>query len=1042
MGTIMERTKGRITQWDDMPLDPGIHEILAGITGVDPESTEEAFPDHTRSLMGFRVRTIILVSSVYDYFLLEEEGRLSDLFRKVYETRELGYVPQIVHVSSGERALTVMREMAVDLVVAFNPPSDMDVYTLAGSIKQERGGVPFVYLVNNTPELERIASRPGAIAIDRIFTWYGDGAIFLTITNYIEDRANLDHNHEKYGVRYILVVEDSIQRYSKFLPLMYELIWSSTDSFLQEELTRDQRRMRILRRPKVILEPDGAKAMDLERELGDHLLFTLLGTSIPVPDETIDPKDGPGGSNRPEVRRLRIVSNNCLTTPHRKGEVPSSAGGKGNEPENSPPGFPDGVRPQIEAFPYDAIVAYDSPTFPADFRKEVQRFLGPFSITLSDRNPNQSAEIHDMWSLRNVFRSADDREIDRLVSTGELRPWLMARTEFELADGIDRILARTRDAREIRNSIRVLLDHRGRRAREGSIPRFVRRSDSATVSSPRFSRIGSGPLGGKARGLAFMNRILSTYLPDSTFQNVRVFIPRTLVLATDVFDTFMEENELYGIPWENLPDSRIAARFMAADLPPSIVGDLRDFITDLRSPIIIRSSSLLEDALFQPFAGVYASVMLPNAALERDKRCQEMFNAIKFVYASTFCRKARDYIRTTPNRIEDEKMGVVIQEVVGRRYGSRYYSTVTGVMKSFNYFPVGRCRADEGIANLALGLGKTIVDGGMAYRFCPRKPKVNYYSSLKVLLEHSQKTFFAIDLSPRTTVWGRQEDTSLINLDLSEAERDGVLDHVASTYVQAEDRLYPGISKDGARVLDFSPLIQYEKIPLPGLLRTLMELSQTALGCPVEIEFAMNIDPDVRKPADLAFLQVRSMVALKGTTDVDLDDIPGDRIVCSCANARGNGIEKGLHDIVFVKPDTFTLSRTQVVARQIRETNKRLIDESTSFILMGPGRWGSSDPWLGIPVAWSDISGARTIIEMPVQERIIDPSEGSHFFHNMTSSRVGYFTMSRDLSDRIDWPWLGSLEVINEKEDVLHVRSPTPLEVRIDGRSGRGMIIR
>ncbi|UCB59492.1 MAG: hypothetical protein JSV67_04150, partial [Thermoplasmatales archaeon] len=555
----------------------------------------------------------------------------------------------------------------------------------------------------------------------------------------------------------------------------------------------------------------------------------------------------------------------------------------------------------------------------------------------------------------------------------------------------------------------------------------------------KLSHIGTGSFGGKARGIAFLAKILSKYVTDDMLPGLRITIPRSIVLSTDVFDSFIEHNDLSKLDISHLSDERIASKFMAANLPATIIGDLRSFITNTRRPLIVRSSSLLEDSLLQPFAGIYASMLLPNESWGTDLRFQEVCNAIKYVYASTYFEKARTYIKSTPKNVSDEKMAVLLQEVVGNKYDTYFYPTISGVAKSYNYYPSGPCKPEDGIAYLALGLGKSIVDGGSSYCFCPEKPKAPLFGTPKDFMRYSQKSYYALKLKSVYTIFTKNEETTLEKLEVDIAKKHGVLDKVASTYLHRDDSLYPGLYDEGAIVIDFGPIVNYDTIPLAKALKLLLRVGALALGYPIEIEFAVNFNRDESKPAELIILQIRSMIPPDKYQDVNIENIDVDKVLCYSENALGNGIISGFKDIVYIKSESFDMSNSNRAVSQIRRMNTKLMDAGKPYMLIGPGRWGSADPWLGIPIIWSDIAGVIVILETPYKERPIDPSQGSHFFHDMISSQVGYLITKKDKGN-IDWKWLESLKLIEETEDVKHVETPSELEVSIDGKRGKAII--
>jgi len=570
------------------------------------------------------------------------------------------------------------------------------------------------------------------------------------------------------------------------------------------------------------------------------------------------------------------------------------------------------------------------------------------------------------------------------------------------------------------------------------IPPFDR---SFFESEEVLSRVGSGSLGGKAQGLAFVRKMLSSEFSEGGAGEISVGIPRLVVLATDAFDAFMERNDLYKIALPDLPDERIAHAFQKADLPTEILGDLRGLIVGVRTPLAIRSSSLLEDALYRPFAGVYETKMIPNNQPDSDSRFQKLVEAIKFVYASTFLSGAKDYRRAIGESDLNEKMAVMIQEVVGERHGDRFYPHISGVCRSYNYYPTGRSRPEEGVVNLALGLGKTIVDGGVCWSYCPAHPKAPPpFGSVSQMINETQARFWAVNMGKPPAYDPVAETEYLTEGDLSEAEGDGTLRYLASTYDGASDRLVPGTGREGPRVLDFALLLQFREFPLNDLVSSLLALSEEALGTDVEIEFAMTLPSGPQQQPHLGFLQVRPMVAPEEEVNIEVEELSRPGVIVATESAMGNGAVDTIMDVVYTKPDVFESRHTRTIATEIEALNRQLVDEARPYLLIGFGRWGSSDPWLGIPVTWSQVSGAKAIVEATLEKMNVEPSQGSHFFHNLSSFQISYFTVRHGRGVGIDWEWLATEEAMSEMEFVRHVRLSEPLLVRVDGRSGRGLI--
>ncbi len=555
--------------------------------------------------------------------------------------------------------------------------------------------------------------------------------------------------------------------------------------------------------------------------------------------------------------------------------------------------------------------------------------------------------------------------------------------------------------------------------------------------------IGQGSIGGKAKGLAFIKKTLDAEFPDGSYKNIAINIPRMTVIATELFDSFIAENALHEIASSDEPDDRIAHAFQRGSLPAQIVGDLKALIDSVHQPLAIRSSSLLEDAMFQPFAGVYSTKMIPNNQPDADSRFRKLVEAIKFVYASTYFADAKSYIRSTDKSAADEKMAIVIQEVVGRRHEDRFYPDVSGVVRSYNFYPMGHSGPHDGVVHLALGLGKQIVDGGLTWSYSPAYPRTNPpYGTLRDLLRQTQVDFWAVNMGRPPAFDPIRETEYLLRSGIEVAEEDGTLRYIASTYDPESDRLKMGIGVPGPRVLDFATLLRLDLFPLNDLLSRLMRVSEDAVGSPVEIEFAMTLPDSASEPARFGFLQVRPMVVSNDEVQVELQEMEGPRVLAASTAVLGNGIEREIRDIVFCKPDAFDTAHTQSIAREVEGINQTLAKEGRHCLLIGFGRWGTSDPWLGIPVKWGQISRARAIVEASMPTVNADPSQGSHFFHNISSFRVLYFSVRHTDRFHIDWKWLARQAQIEETPHLRHVRLVAPLSIKVDGRSGRGVIVR
>jgi hypothetical protein len=560
-------------------------------------------------------------------------------------------------------------------------------------------------------------------------------------------------------------------------------------------------------------------------------------------------------------------------------------------------------------------------------------------------------------------------------------------------------------------------------------------------SSEDFTIIGHGHIGGKAKGLALIRDIINSKLNKSIFPDIKINIPRLTVITTSVFDEFMNLNDLFDVSYSDESDDIIASEFQKANLPASMLGDLRALINEVTTPLAIRSSSMLEDAMFQPFAGIYETKMIPNNQFDSDSRFRKLTEAIKFVYASTFLKKAKDYIKATKNKIQDEKMAVIIQEVVGKRYGDRFYPNISGVGRSFNFYPAGKAKPEEGVINLALGLGKTIVDGGKSWTYSPAHPKAKPpFGSIRIMLDETQRTFWAVNMGKPSAYDPTKETEYLIESEIGIAETDGTIDVLCSTYDPGSDRLVAGTSSKGPRMIDFVPILDMNMVPLNNLVKNILKLCREAFEAAIEIEFALTLDVEYGLPARFGFLQVRPMVVSTEQVEIKNEDYDKNDLLLFSEKVLGNGIVHNLHDIVYVKPESFDARFTPLIAQEIEEINGEMQVSNTKYLLIGFGRWGSSDPWLGIPVNWGQISQSKVIVESMLSKMNVELSQGSHFFHNITSFQVLYFSLKENKENNIDWNWLNSQQTIKELKFIKHVRIEKPLLIKADGRSGRGLI--
>jgi len=975
-----------------------IQQRIEEITGKKPDIDKQAYYDLERTYRNFTIKKILLLSSFFDFFLLEEERRLSSIFAKWISFVNNATQPEVTHVETEEECLNLIEKERFDLLIIFNF-SNEKINSISKKID-----LPIIVIGNIVKDLEKIDKH--LLNIKKISTWNGDGKIIISIIKSFEDEKNLEENSSNEEKRIILLIEDSIQHYSSYLGLIEEEIFSYLKYIINENLTSEQKLLRYKRRPFILHACDFEKGISYYEKYKDSLICIISDNYV-------------GKGKDKKALGVKLARKIAKEKPELPVLIQSS----------------DPIDDKVKISENISFISKNSSSLMKTVRNLIYDSLSPHELIFYDFKGKEIFNVKNIKEFEEAINKLDNNIILKSCKENNISKWIKNLGEYEFAEKFFKIENEIAQEDILKSRISELLEDFKYSINLKSISNFSQKPSDPLV---KISRIGNGALGGKARGIAFLAKILSKYLTENMFPDLRITVPRSIVLSTDVFDDFMEQNHLNDLDFSHLTDDRIAAKFLKASIPSTILGDLRAFIRKTRNPLIVRSSGLLEDSLMQPFAGIYSSMLLPNESWETDLRFQEVINSIKYVYASTYFEKARTYIKSTPKHIGDEKMAVLIQEVIGTRKGSYFYPTISGVAKSYNYYPSGRCKPEDGIVYLALGLGKSIVDGGSSYAFCPEKPRVPLFGTQKEYMKYAQNRFYALNMRSIYRFVDYNEETSLEKLDIDFAKKYGELDKIASSYIHQDDRFYPGVSDEGAIVIDFSPIVNYDEISLAKAIKLLLNISEIALGYPVEIEFAVNIPKTETETAELVILQIRNMIPPHKKIDINIEEIPKADLIFYSENALGNGIFNNLFDIVFIKQDAFDMSSSNMVVSQIRKINSKLMEEKRPYILIGPGRWGSSDPWLGVPVIWSDIAGSKIIVETPYKERHIDPSQGSHFFHDMIASQVGYLITKKQ--EDIDWKWVESQRAIEETEFIKHVKSSKNLQAIIDGKLGRAII--
>lgn len=980
------------------------------------------------NLMMRHIYNVLIVANPYDAFMLEDDGRVEEKIYNEYAQLGLRYPPTFTQVSTIEEAEKILSSTKIDLVICMPGNADNDAFTVARSIKQK---FPDIHCVVLTPFSHGISKRmenEDLSIFDYVFCWLGNTNLILSIVKLIEDRMNIDHDIQAAGVQMILLVEDSIRFYSSILPNLYNYILQQSQNFATEALNRHAATLRMRGRPKVLLARTYDEAMQLYEKYKDNCLGVISDVRFPI--HAHPEHQGAMGGNKEEkdpeagFKLLEAIRREDEYVPL----IMESAESANRE------------RAEREGFKF---VDKNSKMLSVDLRHLMEEHMGFGDFIFRDPKTHQEImRIHTLKELQdNIFKIPRDSMLYH-ISRNHMSRWLCARAIFPVSNFLKHVTwHKLQDVDAHRQIIFDAIVQYRHMKNLGVVAVFDRGKFDRYA---HFARIGDGSLGGKGRGLAFLDNIIKTHPDFNRFSGATVQIPKTVVLCTDVFDQFMEQNNLYDIALSDAPDEVILQHFLEAQLPDSYIADFFTFFEATHSPIAIRSSSLLEDSHYQPFAGIYSTYMIPNLD-DKYEMLRMLAAAIKSVYASVYYRDSKAYMTATSNVIDQEKMAVVLQEVVGQNHGDRYYPTMSGVLRSLNYYPVGEEKAEEGIASLALGLGKYIVDGGQTLRVSPWHPhQVMQLSEMETALRETQTRFYALDMKRDVGSDFKVDDGfNILNLRVKEAEKDGTLQYIASTYDPYDQIIRDGVYEGGRKVISFCGVLQQDVFPLPEIMQMSMKYGAEAMRRPVEIEFACNLNAD--RTGDFYLLQIRPIVDSKQTLVEDVAALPDDECLLRSHRSLGHGIVDDVTDVVYVKyDDHFTAMNNPAVASEIEHINRQMIDEGRGYVLIGPGRWGSSDLWLGVPVKWPHISAAKVIVEVALKNYRVDPSQGTHFFQNLTSFGVGYFTIdtnqSADQGGMVRKDLLDAMPAVEETQYVRHVRFKRPLRILMDGTKQEGAI--
>lgn len=966
------------------------------------------------NLMTRRIFNVLLIANPYDAFMMEDDGRIEEKIFNEYSSLSLRYPPRFTRASSYDEAMELLGSMSFDLIICMPGTGDGEGFDTARSIKSSYPSTPMVILTPFSHGITKRIANEDLSPFDYVFCWLGNTDLLLSIIKLIEDKMNLEHDVKEVGVQLILLVEDSIRFYSSTLPNLYKFVLKQSQEFSTEALNGHQRTLRMRGRPKIVLARTYEEAINIYNKYKDNTLGVITDVRFPLTER--GEKDGLAG--------IKLISAIRKEDPFVPLIVQSS------ETKN-----------EVYAHKYGAaFIDKNSKKMDVDLRRTVSDSFGFGDFIF--RNPEtmeEIARVKDLKELQNILFAVPAESFLYHISRNHVSRWLYSRAMFPIAEFLKPITWNSLQDVDAHRQIIMEAIVKYRKMKNQGVVAIFKRDRFDRYSN--FARIGEGSLGGKGRGLAFIDNMVKQHPEFEEFDNARVAIPKTLVLCTDIFDEFMDHNNLYQIAFSDTDDEIILRHFLKAQLPDSLIEDFFTFFDVVKSPIAIRSSSLLEDSHYQPFAGIYSTYMIPYLD-DKYEMLRMLSDAIKGVYASVYFRDSKAYMQATSNVIDQEKMAVIIQEVVGNQYGERYYPNMSGVARSLNYYPLGEEKAEEGIVNLALGLGKYIVDGGLTLRFSPHHPnQVLQTSELEMALRETQTRFYALDLKNSGDNFSIDDGFNLLKLHVKEAEKDGSLNYIASTFDPYDQVLRDGIYPGGRKVITFANILQHDVFPLAQILQLALKHGQQEMRRPVEIEFAATLD-EKRKSGTFYLLQIRPIVDSKEMLEENIAEIEESKLLLKSENSLGHGIVNDVFDVVYVKTDNYSPSNNQEIAWEIEKLNLQFLNEGKNYVLIGPGRWGSSDTWLGIPVKWPHISAARIIVEAGLTNYRVDPSQGTHFFQNLTSFGVGYFTINAFMNDGIyNQAFLNNQPALFETNYLRHVRFESPIVAKMDGKRKLGVVM-
>jgi len=958
--------------------------------------------------MAKKVRDVLLVSTPYDAWIMEEDVRLSERIIHEYRGLNLSNPPRLTWVSSADEAMRALDEKQFDMVITMPRVADMDCFALGKEIKKQNPNLPVVLFAHSAiTSLEFFPDNTKPEGIDRAFVWSGNTDILVALIKSAEDKINAESDTQSAGIRVILFVEDSPLYISSLLPILYKELVSQTQAVMEEGLNEEHRLLTMRARPKILIAENYEEALEIYETFKPYVIGVISDVRFPKNDKLCADSG---------VKLLQKIKKDRWDIPLL---LTSSETTNAEKAKSIPAYFVDKNSPALHAQVHDFFLAHLG--------------FGDFIFRTPD-----GVEIDRASNLRPLekkIESIPDESFRLHAGRNDFSRWLFARTEIVLASKLRPTTFDdfSNDTPKMREWLVSTIRERRSRRQKGIVVNFDAHDFDLETE---FFKIGKGSLGGKARGLAFASNLLKHNSDlHAKHSSVRIVVPQSLVITTEGFEIFIQKNNLIGLANTDLPDDQIAQKFLKASFPALIKKDLIAYLKHVNHPIAIRSSSLLEDAQFRAYAGLYRTYMLPNDCSDFSMRVEHLLTAIKLVYASTYFQGPKSFSKRVGHRTEEEKMAIIIQKMVGENYDGHFYPAISGVAQSHNYYPFSHMKPEEGIATIALGLGKMVVEGEKTLRFSPKYPQLlPQRSTVEDILENSQRFFYSLKLDNNCPLLGINDSENLEKREVSDAENEPAVSMLSSTYVPEEHRIRDTVHVPGYRVLTFAQTLKYNDFPLADILSEFLAIGEEGMGCPVEMEFSINLCSDKDSKPEFSILQLRPMTARAELETVDITEEETQKAFCVSSNALGNAVKTDISDIVYVIPDRFDPSQTIDIARQIGNMNKRLQQKNRKYLLVGPGRWGSADRWLGIPVGWADISGVGSIAETTSPQLKAEPSQGSHFFHNITTMGINYINVSESNGDFFDWGWLTSIPAQHESTHVAHATLEKPMTIKVDGR--------